>query len=98
MVSLRGGLPDVTGLSPQAAASTRPLTAWGPDLPLVDLSTVGTGRGPAGRERATSFMGTAAREVGDALIVVAVLGRFFALVAVMLVERRFGQLRRGAEA
>jgi hypothetical protein len=43
-------------------------------------------------------MGTAVREVGDALIVVAVLGRFFALVAVMLVERRFGQPRRGAEA
>ena len=101
MVSLRGGLPDVTGLSPQAAASARPrrpLTAWGPDLPLVDLPLVGTGRRPAGGGRAASFMGTAAREVGDALIVVAVLGRFFALVAVMLVERRFGQLRRGAEA
>jgi hypothetical protein len=34
-------------------------------------------------------MRTAARELGDALIIVAVLGRFFALVAVMLVERRF---------
>jgi hypothetical protein len=38
---------------------------------------------------------TAAREIGDALIVVAVLGRFFALVAVMLIERRFAHLRRG---
>jgi hypothetical protein len=41
-------------------------------------------------------MHTAAREVGDAVIVVAVLGHFFALVAAMLVARCFGQLRRGA--
>jgi hypothetical protein len=41
-------------------------------------------------------MHTAAREVGDALIVVAVLGHFFALVAVMLIARCFRQLRRGA--
>jgi hypothetical protein len=37
----------------------------------------------------------AARDIADALIVIAVLGRFFALVAVMLIERRFRHLRRG---
>jgi hypothetical protein len=72
------------------------LTAWPPDHPLIDRPTVDADRAPGGRaRRAPSFVQTAARELGDALIVVAVLARFFALVAVMLIERRFRHLRGG---
>ena len=99
MMSLREGLPHVTATSPRAPAMSQPrpcLTAWRPDHPLIDRPTVDADRAPARRGRpAPRFVRTAAREVGDALIVIAVLGRFFALVAVMLIERRFAHLRRG---
>jgi hypothetical protein len=72
------------------------LTAWRADHPLIDRSTVDAGRAPAARAYPVpSFVHAAARDIGDALIVIAVLGRFFALVAVMLIERRFRHLRPG---
>ena len=99
MMSLREGLPHVTATYPQASAVSQPrpcLAAWRPDHPLTDRPTVDADHVPAGPAHpAPAFMQTAAREVGDALIVIAVLGRFFALVAVMLIERRFRHLRRG---
>jgi hypothetical protein len=99
MMSLREGLPHVTATYPQPPALAQPrpcLTAGRPDHPLIDRPTVDADRVPAGRAHpAPRFMQTAARGVGDALIVIAVLGRFFALVAVMLIERRYRHLRRG---
>ena len=99
MMSLREGLPHKTATASQASAMSQPrpcLTAWRPDHPLIDRPTVDADGVPAVRaRRAPRFVQTAAREIGHALIVVAVLGRFFALVAVMLIERRFAHLRRG---
>ena len=92
MMSLREGPPHVTATYPQASAVSQPR----PCHPLTDRPTVDADHVPAGPAHpAPGFMQTAAREVGDALIVIAVLGRFFALVAVMLIERRFRHLRRG---
>jgi hypothetical protein len=99
MMSPREGLPHLTAPYPQASALSQPrpcLAAWGPDHPLIDRPAVEADRVPTGRAHpAPRFIQTAAREVADALIVIGVLGRFFALVAVMLIERRFAHLRRG---